>query len=742
MTSSPTYNPYDFANPVTDRELFSGRESELKDIKYYLDQAASAPRPISLALIGNRASGKTSLLNIAAQEADQRNFCTVRIDLDESDVESPLSFFAKFFNAVLFKACSQGGFNGLNGKTYDTYIDMITTYEVPSDKAFCSFRFPIHYAKALAANQTSAAMLDEAVRYDMSVISQELGIPIVVLMDECDVLSLNRPILQKLRNIFMQTTGYMLILAATPELFPALDDVFSPIIRQLKKINVQDFEHNNDSIQCIEGPIRKLDLDPRQVFDLEFYDEIHELSGGRPYEINLICHVLFRRYQERPDRALSLSASALEDIRSELDKSQALSHRRVLQEIRGLSKAELDGLRFLCRANGNMTLKQVITIESIFYGEKRWTYEDLDQVSRDLKAKRIIGSDEQDRLVFLGDEFERIYAKYFAKEHGVKLRIQDLQPRHCWIQYEMGFFRGHEIPISRFWRVGRLLEREDIVNLTTQLVQTEGDDVFPANRWIAGELYWALSQHEDARYSEFVQLQVEFGWLSNHSLFFFDELPSTGAINATKELCQKLEATVKEQGGKLTCSFYQVPIPPRDMLVDAVLRTEERRIIYDLARRHLREACDQYLNKRNKRAASWHADLARRFADDDSFRYDDYNNLGYILLSNGKTELACELFKTSIDATIDTVGLHYVLPRYNLGVVRISQQDLSSAKHLIEEARTGASNLSRGELDVDCLLVPRVINNGISLTEEWKANLLDVVERTLQTIEDCQGANT
>ena len=57
---SPMYNPYDFANPVTHKKLFSGRESELTEIRYYLNHALHAPRPISLALIGNRASGKTS----------------------------------------------------------------------------------------------------------------------------------------------------------------------------------------------------------------------------------------------------------------------------------------------------------------------------------------------------------------------------------------------------------------------------------------------------------------------------------------------------------------------------------------------------------------------------------------------------------------------------------------------------------------------------------------------------------
>jgi hypothetical protein len=39
-------NPYDFANPVRDPALFAGRQEELSEIDYYLDQAHLASQPI------------------------------------------------------------------------------------------------------------------------------------------------------------------------------------------------------------------------------------------------------------------------------------------------------------------------------------------------------------------------------------------------------------------------------------------------------------------------------------------------------------------------------------------------------------------------------------------------------------------------------------------------------------------------------------------------------------------------
>ena len=62
-------NPYDFANPVNDPELFSGRKKEIDEIKYYLEHASKSKRPINIALIGKRASGKTSVLNMIEYEA-------------------------------------------------------------------------------------------------------------------------------------------------------------------------------------------------------------------------------------------------------------------------------------------------------------------------------------------------------------------------------------------------------------------------------------------------------------------------------------------------------------------------------------------------------------------------------------------------------------------------------------------------------------------------------------------------
>jgi type II secretory pathway predicted ATPase ExeA len=372
-------NPYDFANPVSDIGLFIGRKEELAEITYYLEHAKKSKRPINIAFLGGRASGKTSLLNVTEQEAKKVGLLTARIDLDEGDAANEWTFFFKIFDALFSAACEMGAYGGQQGKTFDAYVDATCSLVVPSDKTFCPFFFPIQYAKAAATNNLQAHVPDYGFRQDLATVHAEVNRPIVLLFDESNVLSRSRVHLQKLRNIFMNTRGYMLILTGTREMFPLMDEVFSPIIRQFKKINLAQFTDRDETEILIRKYLEAGGLISEELFDFDDSNDlqdIHDLTGGRPYEIQLVCHTLFRRVQQKRASKMQLDLGAIEEVRQQLESSQNLARRPVLHRIQSLNLSSLKALMVFASCAGSATFEQMWAVEHVL-GAGAWKRDEL-----------------------------------------------------------------------------------------------------------------------------------------------------------------------------------------------------------------------------------------------------------------------------------------------------------------------------------------------------------------------------
>ena len=422
-------NPYDFANPVIKQEFFVGREEERKEIEYYLDHAAGPQRPINLAILGERAAGKTSLLNFIEFKAKERKLCVVRVDLDEGDSATQLPFFFKIFDSICSEVFRIGAFGGINGKTYDTYRDIVDAFVIPENKTFCPFIFPIQYAKAMKAGNPNDRLSDNIFKEDLKVIREEIKTPIVLMFDEGDVLSQSRVHLEKIRNIFMAVPGYMLVIAGTPNLFPLIDKIFSPIVRQFKKINIGPFTEEEETEACIKKPLENLEIgSSKKIFDSKNWlnvKDIHDLSGGRPYEIQLICHFLFRRFQDGQSKTMVLDLEVIEDVRKELASAQDLSRRPIISAIQNLENSDLSILGRLLSCNKHATIDQIHFAEYVFYPKNSLTKTALFEKLKFFEKLNIIAI-ENGVIKFLGDDFDRIYCKYWAKKYGVLLNISSM----------------------------------------------------------------------------------------------------------------------------------------------------------------------------------------------------------------------------------------------------------------------------------------------------------------------------
>lgn len=706
MDINNLYNPYDFANPVSDVDLFVGRENEMETIKYYLKQAKNSPRPINIALMGPRAAGKTSILNMIECEAVEEGFCVVRIDLDESDVTSQLAFFYKLFDCLFTEVCRNNNFGGLEGKTYDVYLDMVNSFQIPADKTFSPFIFPIQYGKALGSGNPLALLSDHNFKHDLVKIHDEIDCPIILLFDECNVLGNSRIHLQKLRNIFMSLPGYMLVFTGTPDLFPVMDEIFSPIVRQFKKIEVIGFKEEKDTLECIIKPLEKIGIIPEEIFDLEtFFDvaEIHDVSSGRPYEIQLICHMLFKRIQTKRSKKMKLDISVLEDVRKELENSQDLSTRPILSIIRRLGKKQLEALSVLCPFDGRASFDEVWGTECVFNKEKYWTKEELQSQLNSLENDGILSVD-REIIQFNGDEFDKIYIKYFARELKVHLKFIQLPLNIYWyIMLQKEFSASHEVLMTN--------DLYDIKSVSEKLAKLD-EDVFSETPGITQELYFLMLENQNASSLEISKLIVNLPWLELQlSLILKKNTNDNIHTPFSHYIKDSVLNNISDIGGRLTIETDSIPVIPIEKLIKSVEKTANERSRMSIIAEHMNLMVEQKKHN-NLNRCIFHAEIA--------FKYDptpdNANNLGYLFILSGETEKAKILFQSSLTP----------IAYYNLAVMDLKSGNFKNANNNIDKCIENIHICLESGEDVDecaCLIVPEKINNQLIYEEGIEPDL-------------------
>jgi len=731
MDLSKMYNPYDFAHPVSDAELFVGRKDELEEIKYYLDHAKTAPNPINIALLGPRTSGKTSLLNMCDFEAKRRGFCAVRIDLDEDDAKTQLGFFYKVFDGILLAACEFGAFGGRQGKTYDTYLDIVNTYSVPEDKTFCPFLFPLQYAKAMGSRNVNASLSDNSYRGDLVKIRSELNRPIVLLFDEGNVLANSRVHLEKLRNIFMNIPGFMLVFTGTPNLFPVMDDVFSPIVRQFKKISIDKFKDEKETEQCIRKPLEKTGIEPEGIFDFETYRdvrEIHDLSSGRPYEIQLICHVLFRRIQCKRARKMKLDLGVLEDVRKELETSQDITTRPVLTRIRNIDSKQLSALNLLCACDGYATFDQIWAIEYIFKNEKSWTKDTLHKELQYLVKEGIVGIKEG-IIEFAGDDFDKIYAKYFAREQGVPLSFPDRPLNVFWYVRLRSFLKS----IKNLTAIPGIVisGNVDLIDIATKIASSS-KDVFVESPPIVEDLYFCMLDYQGKETMPIVLVKIILPWLNVQSWFYAENPNDVTPVDSCLQKIESLTKRVNRMGGNLALEKKELPVVPVEVLAQKVEYTANERFREWLALRHELKMIEAYVEEANVDKALVHAKLLYRYNPNPE--PSTSNNLGYFFMSVGDLDKARNLLENAANSYKEPH--ESALPNYNLGVLEAKCGRFKEALAKINLSIEQIKDTSKGKREMSCLFVPEIINGKLEFREvREEPDLLEVASEAKTNLE-------
>ncbi len=90
----------------------------------------------------------------------------------------------------------------------------------------------------------------------------------------------------------MEIEGYILVFSGSKRMFPTLNKTFSPIPCFFKRINVENFKDIRDAEECLLKPLSE---EERKFFDRACIPDIHKLTNGSSYEINLVAHYMYPR---------------------------------------------------------------------------------------------------------------------------------------------------------------------------------------------------------------------------------------------------------------------------------------------------------------------------------------------------------------------------------------------------------------------------------------------------------------
>jgi hypothetical protein len=174
--------------------------------------------------------------------------------------------------------------------------------------------------------------------------------------------------------------------------FPALSEVFSPIPRQFHRVEVKPFASWSDTKELILRPIPK-DLHDTIVPESDTVEELHELCGGAPDEVQLYCHHMYRSIEDGSSTQMALSPQVF---------------REVLREYRSNTPANVDAV-----LNAIELLPDKLLYESKWLSYRALTLEENIRgtiLHRELELNKTLSVDERKNVA---NELTEGYSKLF-----------------------------------------------------------------------------------------------------------------------------------------------------------------------------------------------------------------------------------------------------------------------------------------------------------------------------------------
>lgn len=439
-------NPFDYTRPVIYVDEFAGRAEEIEEINKIFDNIKN-DLSINLAIFGERACGKTSLLNFLVNKARSKNGLAVKIDLNENIIKSDIDFFVEIIDKIIEEGIPKNLLGGENSEYYLSWRRNVDEFYYNDDITKDFLRIGRIYA-ASKRGEINSQLRESVLEKDLQSLINDANNNnidfISVFIDEADIFQYNKGLLQIIRNLIQKLTKIIFVLAGTEKMFDYLDDVFSPIPRQFKKIKLTNFRKITETIDCIFKPIEKQGIERNTIWNyisLFTIVEIHTRTEGNPYHIKLISHYVFDEFIKSKDsnKELKINHNVLERVFGDIFRHSTREGRQINELLHKCSHEELKDLAYLLRFcnltiieaayainfEDKMEENNIIAIcENILRIFNRVKYlgliQLLDSQKKELKLENIDISNENyfNNLIisFNGDELDILFIDYYLQD--------------------------------------------------------------------------------------------------------------------------------------------------------------------------------------------------------------------------------------------------------------------------------------------------------------------------------------
>ncbi|MDA3628970.1 ATP-binding protein [Saccharopolyspora sp. WRP15-2] len=715
-------NPFDYANPVRSGDLFAGRTPELSRIGYVLDQAGSERPAGYIALHGRRAAGKTSLLNMTQRMAEKRGHVTARLDLVPADAD-PVTFFSKAYEVLIHAVGSVVELTAPDGRRITPRLVRRIVHGAVQDE------LPLEFPESLAQAADGGRLSELALRADLEYLAEQVGRPIVLLMDEAQLVADQMDVLSTLRTLGMQLRGYVFVFAGTADLLVRINEVFDPLLRQLEPVKVEQFFEFADVLSCVSRPLVALGLDPHDCFE-DFHGIVHDLmslTDGNPYEIQLFCHVMFHRWQSGETQKMVLSPGTLDSLREVMEAGGQVQDRPLISAVRKMTRDELVALNLLCSSLETSTVDEIWFAHCIA-GEPSMTRAEFDDFRARFVAKQIVEID-NGKVRVSGDQFDHIYVRLWTLNKVGSLQHPQLVSRSafralltrrlvCAIDDAIADLPAEQLSTCCYWMSQKYVDAG-----LAALGALEENAQLPANIEF---LYEAIVGCGFPAALDITTVKCSFAgttavrWVYSTAAADIE----LAALPIFRAACERVRAL----GGELHSERLRLELRQRAEVQDWLVANAGEKARRKMANRHIHESFPCY-NAGDVAGAVEHLTTAFRFKPS----WTVANNLSYLALIRDVPDDALAWAEKALQE--DSGPKLRALSRYNGATALVQLGELERARSWLEAAAAELAPLEVPDHACGFLLVPKLLDGEIRYEERTSVNLPQAIDAAVQIVQ-------